>query len=1104
MSFAFGIASLAACPAASQSIGAPHGGDAGSLLAQGDYVGAKRKARMVIEARAAEGSAAAEAVVEASLLSADANELLEGAAEETRADLDMALQAATGRPDESLVRIRAAEIEGRRLLRIGEPLAAAEALIKAQMALLGMKPRPVEEQLRLWDAYGRVTLALHQKTDAEKAFLEAYSVREKMLSDGHPDKLTSIHNLGLVMLSSGNLDGALEGFREVSRIRATVLGKDHPETLASRRMVAATLERKGDHKAALAERQAVLLLVQGRRAAAGALIAEALTNVANSQFAIGDLDAALETARRAYEASLKADPPVGRVIAEAGSALSKYLSLAGSYGDAMATAQEALAQSGVPAHTPPAVALELVRASAYDALGRSSEAEALYRQLLDRYTASVLLTGGGRATILNNLAALLAKTGRLDEATGLQREALALRTKVLGPDDPLTLASLSSLAAFLNQGGNAARALEIHQQLLARRRAAAGLNPIVLARTLHNLGSTLEQAGDPPSGRKLLEEALDIRGRLLGETHPETIVAMRQLAGLMFTAGDLAGSERLFERAVEALERRRLEVASSGASRQSYFRDVVATYKMLAIIKAQSGNSISALIYADLAKARGLADAAGSRELANGLLSAQDFNELKAAEQALATLLTQDLGEVARDAKVAHSARVDSASTKLERIREKLTRKDPRLLFTSTAGPLTPADLRKTIPSDGAFIQFILLGDKVQLLWLTADGASGASPLLTIPAFGETIKAYLAALGEPVANISPGTAALDRRVFAWPDGSFRLLSISADIPAEADIISEATPVGAAISAALLNALPPKIRALPRWIISPDAFLATIPFDSLPLDGKPLLESKRITYAPSLRMLNLLESRQTSYASLNREPMLLVGDPAYQSATGAPAVSQWTELQGSGSEVEALRLAFGLEANESLYARERASEMVVRELDRRGRLRDYKTIIFSAHGVVDPAVPARNAIVLFGDGASAQSDGYLRAGELMTLNLRSDLVLVSACESGVGAWLEGEGAMGLPYALFVAGSAATILSHWPISDKSSAAFVARLFAKIRNGAAPAAALHETKLDFHRGLEGDSRRNPAHWAAFSYYGPVVAERRTPTPARRATSR
>ena len=108
---------------------------------------------------------------------------------------------------------------------------------------------------------------------------------------------------------------------------------------------------------------------------------------------------------------------------------------------------------------------------------------------------------------------------------------------------------------------------------------------------------------------------------------------------------------------------------------------------------------------------------------------------------------------------------------------------------------------------------------------------------------------------------------------------------------------------------------------------------------------------------------------------------------------------------------------------------------------------------------------------------------MTAAEIATYAIGADLVVLAACETALGKDVAGEGVFGLPYALTVAGARATLLSLWPVSDDSAAAFMARFYARLARGAAPAVALAETKREFIRDPKYAA---PFHWAPWVLYG------------------
>jgi CHAT domain-containing protein len=100
-------------------------------------------------------------------------------------------------------------------------------------------------------------------------------------------------------------------------------------------------------------------------------------------------------------------------------------------------------------------------------------------------------------------------------------------------------------------------------------------------------------------------------------------------------------------------------------------------------------------------------------------------------------------------------------------------------------------------------------------------------------------------------------------------------------------------------------------------------------------------------------------------------------------------------------------------------------------------------------------------------------------------MNSELVVLSACDTGVGRYEQGQGLLGFAFATLAAGNGGAVLSLWPVADETTARLMARFYARLRAGVTPAAALTATKREFVRSP--DARlRDPRVWAAFLLYG------------------
>jgi len=141
-------------------------------------------------------------------------------------------------------------------------------------------------------------------------------------------------------------------------------------------------------------------------------------------------------------------------------------------------------------------------------------------------------------------------------------------------------------------------------------------------------------------------------------------------------------------------------------------------------------------------------------------------------------------------------------------------------------------------------------------------------------------------------------------------------------------------------------------------------------------------------------------------------------------------------------------------------------------------------------VFDDASPMHSYVLLAQAKNNAVDDGLLEAREIMDLDLRADLVVLSACETARGHIGDGEGVIGLTWAFFVAGTPTTVVSQWQV-DSSSTTALMLAFHRARlgpaTGAAPAvstaAALRNAMLGL---LRGGPYRHPFYWAGFVVVG------------------
>ncbi len=242
----------------------------------------------------------------------------------------------------------------------------------------------------------------------------------------------------------------------------------------------------------------------------------------------------------------------------------------------------------------------------------------------------------------------------------------------------------------------------------------------------------------------------------------------------------------------------------------------------------------------------------------------------------------------------------------------------------------------------------------------------------------------------------------------------------------------------------------------RLLIVSDLALQLVPFGALPQPagarhpGEPLLVDHEIVYLPSASVLGELQRRQA-----NRTPppelLAMIADPVYQiedprlegvtRGTDPPPALTWP------GQLDRLRFADDEAAQIVALARKLpggAMPLVAtgfdatRELVLSGRLRQYRVLHFATHGFLNSRLPALSGLALAQLDRSGQvQDGMLWLQDLLSLELPADLVVLSACQSGLGRELSGEGQVGLPFGFFAAGASRLVASLWEVDDSTTA-------------------------------------------------------------------
>ena len=197
---------------------------------------------------------------------------------------------------------------------------------------------------------------------------------------------------------------------------------------------------------------------------------------------------------------------------------------------------------GVPEYRPQLTEASRRLAHAYGERGKSEKAIAVLSTIieLDPDDPDTLSS-------MNNLARVLFRQRKLEEARKLLEKALAARKRVRGREHPDTLRSMSNLAIVLGELGKLEEARKLCEETLAARKRVLGAEHADTLGSMHNLASTLFRQRKLEEARKLDEETLAIRKRVLGPEHPDTLGSMNNLAAVLQGLGKLEEARKLDE-----------------------------------------------------------------------------------------------------------------------------------------------------------------------------------------------------------------------------------------------------------------------------------------------------------------------------------------------------------------------------------------------------------------------------------------------------------------------------------------------------------------------------------------------------------------------------
>lgn len=306
-----------------------------------------------------------------------------------------------------------------------------------------------------------------------------------------------------------------------------------------------------------------------------------------------------------------------------------------------------------------------------------------------------------------------------------------------------------------------------------------------------------------------------------------------------------------------------------------------------------------------------------------------------------------------------------------------------------------------------------------------------------------------------------------------------------------------------VSEVLLGRLEQVIGKYDKLTVISDGNINYIPFGILLYKNQPLIDKFAVSSVPSLSFfinarLNTRHSTENAFFALadpqyNTDLLQQVSSDALVNDFFTRSVRDsnvFVQLPETKAEVEAIS-GFFPKGNSTILAGSAASKERVMSLD----LSRYRYLHFATHGILGDVLPGISEPALVVSGKKGDLDsGFLKMNEIEKLGLRSDLTVLSACDTGNGKNVTGEGIMGLSRAFLVAGSRSVLVTLWPIDSNATVEFMIRFYSYLTSGKSKAEALKLTQMSFvnnnrtgngyERGFRIVAKNKPPNNSSYSH--------------------
>jgi CHAT domain-containing protein len=734
--------------------------------------------------------------------------------------------------------------------------------------------------------------------------------------------------------------------------------------------------------------------------------------------------------------------------------------------------------------------------NAYNKLGEPQKALDYLQQALPRFRAARAKSQESQSLI--NIGNAYRALGEYQKALDSYNQARTIQQQTGNKTQEAE--TLDQLGVLYSQQNQPQKALEYHQQALQLQRASGNVRREAL--TLSNLGHVYAVLGRVDEGLDQFNQSLAIFRRL-GDLN-NAAYALEGRARAEQQRGNLLESRKNIEESLALIETVRAQTGSQ-QHRASYLASREKAYEFYVDLLMQqharqpgNGHDAEALQASERGRARSLTEMLNEAHV--NILEGIDTGLVQKEREIRQSLNAKAQRQIQLTAQKGKQDEIDNLNREIsaleddyQQVQAAIRKASPVYAALMQPQPLGLQGIQAQLDPNTVLLEYSL-GDDRSYLWVVTQ---------------DSLKSYKLPSRESVQKVA-------QQVYESLTARSVVKSLEAPAQRQARIALADMQFQRAAAELGRMILAPAVADLGtnRLVVVADGALQYVPFAALSVDEsknyRPLVVDHELVSLPSASSLAV---QRQSLASRKPAPkgVAVIADPVFSTVdarftsstrttaatvnpSSAPNDTRIIEhlSGGPGGQLAIRRLPFTRqEADQILAVAPSGANFKAvdfranRSMATSGALSQYRYVHFATHGYVDTARAGLSAIVLsMIDEQGNPQDGFVRTHDIYNLKLPAELVVLSACETGLGKDVKGEGIEGLTRAFMYAGARRVVVSLWNVNDKATASLMQRLYTgMLRTNKTPAAALRAAQVEMLRTRQWQS---PYFWAAFVMQG------------------